>query len=273
MIVLIIALQEVIFSASQEHTHSHSHGTEEPPSFKYSQQANDPGADINKADGPPNGHQHSHSHSHNGGSGHGHSHGGSSGRQKDSGAMLWLWALGSTALVSCAPVLILLFIPLDHTQEKQPLLKVLLSFASGGLLGDAFLHLIPHAISPHSHSGEHTHSHSHSHGNDDGHSHSHDMSVGLWVLGGIVAFLIVEKFVRYVKGGHGHSHGPVGIAVKDDMAKHKKTDGDDESEPEEKKDTDSDTNSAVRQRKMSEGKDKEENKSSNEGTMLYSIRC
>ena len=33
------------------------------------------------------------------------------------------------------------------------------------------------------------------------------MIVGLWVLGGIVAFLCVEKFVRYVKGGHGHSHG------------------------------------------------------------------
>lgn len=34
------------------------------------------------------------------------------------------------------------------------------------------------------------------------------LSVGLWVLSGIVAFLVVEKFVRHVKGGHGHSHGP-----------------------------------------------------------------
>lgn len=33
------------------------------------------------------------------------------------------------------------------------------------------------------------------------------MSVGLWVLGGIVAFLVVEKFVRLLKGGHSHSHG------------------------------------------------------------------
>lgn len=32
------------------------------------------------------------------------------------------------------------------------------------------------------------------------------MSVGLWVLGGIIAFLVVEKFVRLVKGGHGHGH-------------------------------------------------------------------
>ena len=32
------------------------------------------------------------------------------------------------------------------------------------------------------------------------------MSVGMWVLGGIIAFLVVEKFVRLVKGGHGHGH-------------------------------------------------------------------
>ena len=39
----------------------------------------------------------------------------------------------------------------------------------------------------------------------------HDLSVGLGVLGGIMAFLIVDKFVRiYNDGnGHGHSHGPV----------------------------------------------------------------
>lgn len=41
-----------------------------------------------------------------------------------------------------------------------------------------------------------------------GAAHGHIMSVGLWVLGGIVAFLVVEKFVRLLKGseGHGHSH-------------------------------------------------------------------
>uniref|UniRef100_A0A1X7TXM8 Uncharacterized protein n=1 Tax=Amphimedon queenslandica TaxID=400682 RepID=A0A1X7TXM8_AMPQE len=31
------------------------------------------------------------------------------------------------------------------------------------------------------------------------------MMVGLWVLAGIIAFLIVEKFVRTIKGG-GHKH-------------------------------------------------------------------
>jgi len=39
----------------------------------------------------------------------------------------------------------------------------------------------------------------------------------LWVLGGIIAFLMVEKFVRIVKGGdgHGHSHGPPKSPVKE----------------------------------------------------------
>lgn len=44
-----------------------------------------------------------------------------------------------------------------------------------------------------------------------------DMMVGLWVLAGIVAFLIVEKFVRLAKAGHAHSHGrPVQRVVKED---------------------------------------------------------
>lgn len=92
----------------------------------------------------------------------------------------------------------------------QPRLKTLLAFASGGLLGDAFLHLIPHSVTPHNHDS-HSHSHGvHSHEEEDSeHSHSHDMWVGLWVLAGIIAFLTVEKIVRILKIGHdhGHSHG------------------------------------------------------------------
>ena len=58
----------------------------------------------------------------------------------------WFNAIMATLLISAAPFFILFFIPLDNSQEKQWLLKILLAFASGGLLGDAFLHLIPHAI-------------------------------------------------------------------------------------------------------------------------------
>lgn len=125
---------------------------------------------------------------------------------------------GSTILISAAPFMILFFIPVEsgESAQQQPLLKVLLSFASGGLLGDAFLHLIPHALyakqaldgaSGHTHSHSHSHSHSHGdHGHDHG-DHGHDMSVGLYVLMGITTFLLVEKIVRTVKGADGHGHG------------------------------------------------------------------
>nr|XP_008506135.1 PREDICTED: zinc transporter SLC39A7 isoform X2 [Equus przewalskii] len=109
----------------------------------------------------------------------------------------------ATVLISAAPFFVLFLIPVESNSPRhRSLLQILLSFASGGLLGDAFLHLIPHALEPHSH---HPQEH-------PGHGHSHSgqgpiLSVGLWVLSGIVAFLVVEKFVRHVKGGHGHSHG------------------------------------------------------------------
>ncbi|KAK7872414.1 hypothetical protein R5R35_007020 [Gryllus longicercus] len=161
--------------------HDHHHRQGETPSFKYSREANVKyEEDVKFAD---NSHV-----------------------SKDR-FTLWAQAIGSTVLISAAPFLILFLVPLDNTKEREPLLKILLSFASGSLLGDAFLHLIPHAISPHSHDDSAEHSHGHSHSHDHGaEPHSHDMRVGFWVLFGIIAFLMVEKFVRLVKGGHSHSH-------------------------------------------------------------------
>ncbi|KAK9118176.1 hypothetical protein Scep_016269 [Stephania cephalantha] len=104
---------------------------------------------------------------------------------------------------------------------------------AGAMLGDAFLHQLPHAFVPlesirlteiSSHyqseevSGKYSHSHHHADLHDSGHSHSHshsleDLSIGLSILSGIVLFLLVEKVVRYVedhsgkeKGAWGHSH-------------------------------------------------------------------
>lgn len=168
------------------HGHSHEFRHDESPSFKYSKAAN---VKYSEPQQKPE------RHSDNVG--------------KVDTYTLWAQAIGSTVLISAAPFLILFLVPLDNTKEKEPLLKILLSFASGSLLGDAFLHLIPHALVAHSHdhdhSQAHTHSHSHSHGGE-GESHGHDMVVGFWVLFGIIAFLMVEKFVRLVKGGHSHSH-------------------------------------------------------------------
>uniref|UniRef100_A0A6P4EL96 Protein catecholamines up n=1 Tax=Drosophila rhopaloa TaxID=1041015 RepID=A0A6P4EL96_DRORH len=219
------------------------------PSFKYSREANE-NFDPQKA--PPAEHHHDHDHDHDHGHEHHHHdhdhnhhhhdhdhhhhdhdhehhhHGESHTKSKPALDMstIWLHSIGSTLLISAAPFVLLYIIPLDNSEAMKPRLKVLLAFASGGLLGDAFLHLIPHATHPHSHGEDdhdhdhHGHHHHHHGGEENGHGHSHDMSVGLWVLGGIIAFLSVEKLVRILKGGqggHGHSHGapkPKPVAAK-----------------------------------------------------------
>ncbi|XP_039228531.1 protein catecholamines up isoform X2 [Drosophila yakuba] len=209
------------------------------PSFKYSREANE-NFDPQKAPRPEHHHHHDHDHDHGHhhhdhdhdhghhhhghdhehNHDHGHHHGHDERHTKSKPDLdmstIWLHSIGSTLLISAAPFVLLYIIPLDNSEAMKPRLKVLLAFASGGLLGDAFLHLIPHATHPHSH-GEHGHDHEHDHHHhhegeehEHAHSHSHDMSIGLWVLGGIIAFLSVEKLVRILKGGqggHGHSHG------------------------------------------------------------------
>jgi len=206
------------------HIHDHIHHdeyVEEPPSFKWTRAANegfDSEEDIShEHHHHDDGHQHHHQHHH---APHDHHHGHPQHQHQETKNKpiqepfnLWLHALGSTILISAAPYFILYFINLDNTDAMKPRLKILLAFASGGLLGDAFLHLIPHAIAPHSHHGEeghhhHHHHHHHEHTDEGGHSHHHDMSIGLWVLSGIITFLAVEKGVRLLRGGHGHSHGP-----------------------------------------------------------------
>ncbi|KAG8512166.1 Zinc transporter SLC39A7 [Galemys pyrenaicus] len=104
--------------------------------------------------GHTHGHDHGHSHEdlH-----HGHSHVHSHGGYGESGApgikqdldtvTLWAYALGATVLISAAPFFVLFLIPVESNSPRhRSLLQILLSFASGGLLGDAFLHLIPHAL-------------------------------------------------------------------------------------------------------------------------------
>merc|ERR1711935_795936 len=43
-----------------------------------------------------------------------------------------------------------------------------------------------------------------------------DLSVGLWTLAGIIAFLCIEKLVRIYSGGHSHSHSaPAAVPAKE----------------------------------------------------------
>nr|XP_042702178.1 zinc transporter SLC39A7 isoform X2 [Chrysemys picta bellii] len=134
------------------------------------------------------------------------------GKERQDLVKLWTHAIGATLLISAAPYFILFLIPVEsNTSQHQALLRLLLSFASGGLLGDAFLHLIPHAL---------------------GQDHQRMMAVGLWVLAGIVAFLVVEKFVRHVKGGHGHGHSHGGHSH---APKAKSSSGEEDNGPQERK--------------------------------------
>lgn len=189
------------------------------------------------------------------------------------GRSVWLQAIGATLLISAAPFFILFLIPLDNSEEKRWLMKIFLSFASGGLLGDAFLHLIPHAMMAsegeegEGHGHTHSHSHGHSHGGEgEGGGHAHDMTVGLGVLSGIIAFLVVEKLVRIVnggQGGHGHSHGGAAAAKKPEKEAPKENDKKkDVAKKDTKKSKASDNEEEVEESKEDDGeKDKEEVKS------------
>ncbi|KAJ4710166.1 IAA-alanine resistance protein 1-like [Melia azedarach] len=150
---------------------------------------------------------------------HHHNHGGDS---LLSGLALWVNALGCSLLVSLASLICLIILPVIFIQGKpsKAVVDSLALFGAGAMLGDAFLHQLPHAFG-----GEHSHSHDHhedrahhahvGHGHPHSHSHSlQDLSVGISVLAGIVLFLLVEKLVRYVdensgeanSWGHAHHH-------------------------------------------------------------------
>ncbi|PSR90930.1 IAA-alanine resistance protein [Actinidia chinensis var. chinensis] len=154
---------------------------------------------------------------------HGHDHHHEHGASELSGAGLWIHAMGCSLLVSMASLVCLIILPVIFIQGKpsKAIVDSLAVFGAGAMLGDAFLHQLPHAFGgEHSNSHDHVVDHAYSHvhfGLEHFHSNSHslqDLSVGLSVLAGIVLFLLVEKTVRYVEDnsgganewGHNHHH-------------------------------------------------------------------
>lgn len=196
-----------------DHGHDHHHGHDHGHHHHDHGHVHDHGHDHHHGHdhGHHHGHDHGHVHDHHHDHGHGdhqhvhkHAHAKPTKKPRNFSQTLDVWwrAIFATILISAAPFVILFAVPLESSAEEyQPLLKILLSFASGGLLGDAFLHLIPHAISPHSHDEDGHHHHHH-----DEHDHSASTAVGMWVMGGVVAFLCIEKVVRLLQGGEGHCH-------------------------------------------------------------------
>jgi len=108
----------------------------------------------------------------------------------------------ATFYISSVPNFILAFIPAEISPAT---LNVMSAFATGGLLSDVMLHLVPHSFM-----GEHT---------DDGvHflmvEEKRNILIGLAMFCGFAFFFIMEKSLRTLSGeedddhshGHGHSH-------------------------------------------------------------------
>jgi len=123
-------------------------------------------------------HSHGHSHSHS------HDEKLTGHPEKIGNPHAWFHAILATLVISFMPILILPFVPISDDESNQSFLKILVSFALGGLLGDVFLHLLPHEFSNESSSSE----------------------LGLWVLGGMLAFFLLEKYMRSLSGETEHSH-------------------------------------------------------------------
>ena len=90
----------------------------------------------------------------------------------------WFQAFSACFLISLLPNLLLFIIPsylLQNDANKKRQINVqniFLYFASGGLLGDVFLHIIPHMLTEHNHAAHSTKSVSHNH--LDHHTHNHE---------------------------------------------------------------------------------------------------
>ncbi|CAM9772870.1 unnamed protein product, partial [Phaeothamnion confervicola] len=91
---------------------------------------------------------------------------------------VWKNAFLSTAAISVLPTMVLPFVPASAGKPGSGLQKCMLAFASGSMLGDVFLHLLPH-LNEHYAAGDgghhhHQHGDHDDHGDHDHHHHDHD---------------------------------------------------------------------------------------------------
>jgi len=86
---------------------------------------------------------------------------------------IWFYSLLSVLLVSCISLIGLFTLSLKEEKLKKILLY-LVSFSVGGLLGDAFIHILPEAIEL-----------------------NNKLSLAFYILFGIIISFVVEKFVQW----------------------------------------------------------------------------
>ncbi len=108
--------------------------------------------------------------------------------------MIWLYSIVSVCIVSSVS-LIGIFALVLNQKFLNKILLFLVAFSAGGLLGDAFIHLLPESIEK---SGL-------------------NLFVALSVLSGIIIFFILEKFLRWRHchdvscNGHAHHLGTINL--------------------------------------------------------------
>ncbi|KAJ9463972.1 Histidine-rich membrane protein KE4-like protein 1 [Diplonema papillatum] len=115
----------------------------------------------------------------------------------------------ASLFTSLVPIFVILLCP---SAPSRGVLHALLAFAAGSLLGDALLHLLPHAMA-----GQAGHDHGHSHGHAPLPEalqsvaalleKAHVSMPHLLFLVGLLLFFFLEKILRLNHaGGHSHSH-------------------------------------------------------------------
>ncbi|KAL2709953.1 Zinc transporter YKE4 [Kluyveromyces marxianus] len=82
------------------------------------------------------------------------------------------------------PCLLVMVLP-GFQRGGTRMVRTMVPFAMGGILGDVLLHVVPELY---------------------GHGEESDLRVGYGIFGGIVAFMAMDKMMR-VLGGHSHGHG------------------------------------------------------------------
>lgn len=121
----------------------------------------------------------------------------------------YLQAFTATFIISLVPNVLLFLIPSKYISGPVfgiNFQHIMLSFAAGALLGDVFIHALPHLLSPHDDHHEHTCGGPESHENHDSHEHHEHSLVGVHVLIGFFFFFFLERLVsRYVHHDHNHT--------------------------------------------------------------------
>uniref|UniRef100_A0A0R3X292 Zinc transporter ZIP10 n=1 Tax=Hydatigena taeniaeformis TaxID=6205 RepID=A0A0R3X292_HYDTA len=103
---------------------------------------------------------------------------------------VWGASIGAVVVINMSGLVVVVLIPLMSRKIFNVASQFLIALSVGSLIGDAFLHLIPHALL-----SDGTESHGHSHGTHDGDDNQHDALVwkSMIVILGIYAFFLTER--------------------------------------------------------------------------------